>query len=124
MEYLINVALAFVPQVVYAVAVWALISAVMKRSQKFKKCNNYKDNARYLFIYLLVSLVLAAANPGITYKHQTFDAAAESRQLELLDQREQQRTDLVIKDRGREDYTVSQEEWDAQSSYKKGLDNE
>lgn len=124
MEYLINVALSFTPQLVFGLVVWAIASEVMKRTEKFKDRKNYKDNRYYLFFFLAVSLVLSMSSPSITYKHQPFDSAQESYQIEMLNDQKHEQLGLVIEDRTRKDHSVSQEEWDAQSSYKKGLDDE
>lgn len=124
MEYLINVGLSFTPQLVFGLVVWVLASEIMNRCEIFKDRKNYKKNRFYLFIFLAVSLILSATSPSITYKHETFDSARESYQIEQLNQQEHERTDLIIKDRSRPDAGMSKEEWDAKSSYKKGLNNE
>lgn len=120
MEYLINVALTFAPKLIFGLALWFIASLIMKRLPQFKGQSVYKQNSVYLGVFLAVALVLSATSPSITYKHETFDKDRESYQIQLLNQQEHERTDLVIEDRTREDYSVSDEEWKDKSSYEKG----
>lgn len=119
MEYLINVALSFVPSLISGVVFWFLISFIMKRLEVFKDKPVYKENGIVLAVFLCVALAFSMMSPSITYKHQTFDKEREDYQIELLKQQEQERTDLVIQDRTRLDHSVTDEEWEAKSSYKK-----
>jgi cell division protein FtsL len=122
MEYLINIALTFVPSAVTIVFLYFVASMAMKRMDTFKDTPVFKDNRFYLWIFLAASLALSAMSPSITYKHQTFDAVQDSNQIELIKQQEQERTDLVIEDRTRKDHSVTNEEWDNKSSYTKGVE--
>lgn len=124
MEYLINVALTFTPKLVFGLVAWVIASEIMKRIPKFKERSNYKENRYYLLFFLGVALVMSMASPSITYKHQTFNSAQESYQIEMLNEQKHEQSGLVIEDRTRKDHSVSQDEWDAKSSYKKGVGDE
>ena len=121
MEYVIAFAQTFVPKLLFGLFAWFAISAAMKQFKEFKGKPVYKNNLWYLGVYLLIAFVMTAASTSISYKHQTFDAGQESYQIELIKQQEQERTDLVIEDRTRKDYTVTDEEWKDNSSYSKGV---
>jgi len=121
MEYVIAFAQTFVPKLLFGLFAWVAISAVMKQFKEFKGKSVYKNNLWYLGVFILIALVMTASSTSISYKHQTFDASQENYQIKLIKQQEQERTDLVIEDRTRKDYTVTDEEWEDNSSYTKGV---
>jgi len=121
MEYVIAFAQTVVPNLLYGLFAWFAISAIMKQFKEFKGKPVYKNNLWYLGVYSLIAFVMAASSTSISYKHQTFDADQESYQIELIKQQDNERTDLVIEDRTRNDYTVTDQEWKDNSSYSKGV---
>lgn len=100
MDYLINIALGFIPTAIALVVLYFISNAVCKRWDKTKHMNYKKKYTRpALGALLAINLVLTAMNPGITYKHVTFDEGAESRQIEMLNEQKHSKTEtLVIKD--------------------------
>lgn len=122
MEYLINVALTFSPYLTFGLVAWFIVSMTMNHLEQFKNKPVYKSNSKYLGGFLAITFVLSATTPSITYKHQPFDSEREAYQIELIKQQQQERTDLVIQDRTRPDAGMTQEEWDAKSSYDKGVE--
>jgi hypothetical protein len=99
MEYLINVALGFVPSAIIILLVYVVLCEIMKRQEYFKGRKMYKEYRPYLFAGLALSLVIHAMNPAITYKHQTFDQVREEQKVEQLNTAKHSKGDeLVIKD--------------------------
>lgn len=119
MEYLINVGLTFAPKLVLGVCVWLIASLVMKQFAQFKNQPVYKNNSKYLGVFLVVMFLYSAFSPSITYKHQTFNAVQEDYNIKQLNQQKHERTDLVIQDRTKEDHSVTDQEWEDRSSYNK-----
>jgi len=114
MDYLINVALGFGPDAIALVVLYFIANAVLKRLPQTKHANYKKKYTRPIFGgLLLLSLVYNMMQPGITYKNVTFDEAAESRQIEQLNEQKHSKTEtLVISDDSKPIEGVGDEEFD------------
>lgn len=99
MDYLINVALGFVPSALIILLVYVVLCEIMKRMEYFRGRKVYSEYRTALFASLAISLALNMSNPSITYKHQTFDQVREEQKVEQLNTAKHSTGDeLVIKD--------------------------
>lgn len=114
MEYLINVALGFVPPAITIAMIYVVANIVLKRLPQTKHVDYKKKYTNPAAgVALAIALVLAMTNQSITYKHQPHDQARETQHIEQLNAQKHSKTEtLVIKDDAKPIKGVNENEFD------------